>query len=91
MQKIKAFMRMSREDQEEYMKLHNNYNEELENWSERMRFYHQSLMRAANGMAFPGISKEKAFKVWAINNTNGFSNGVYLKMSRFNHYGTLLE
>ena len=77
-------MRMSREDQEEYMKLHNNYNEDIENWSERMRFYHQSLMRATNGMAFPGIAKEKE-KVWAINNTNGFSNGVYLKMSRFNH------
>ena len=32
------------------------------------------------------MSKEKAFKVWAIHSTNGFRNGVCIKMSRFNHY-----
>ena len=32
------------------------------------------------------MSKEKAFKVRAIHSTNGFRNGVCIKMSRFNHY-----
>ena len=36
-------------------------------------------------LTISGLSKEKAFEVWAIHSTNGFHNGVCLKMSRFNH------
>ena len=82
---IKGFMAMSREDQEEYMKLCNKYDEDITKWSERMRLEHQSVVQAANNMTLEGISKEKATKVWAIFDTNHFPNGVCLKMSRFNH------
>ena len=60
---IMGFLEMSREDQENYMKLHNNY--ASDNWSQRMAASYRSVMQATDQMTFPNISKEKAFKVWA--------------------------
>ena len=80
---IMGFLEMSREDQENYMKLHNNY--ASDNWSQRMVASYRSVMQATDQMTFPNISKEKAFKVWGIYKTNGVEKGVCLKMSRLNH------
>ena len=44
-----------------------------------------AVMKATNNMTFPTLCKGKALKVWSIYKTNGFPNGVFLKMSRFNH------
>ena len=80
---MKSFLGMSREDQESYMKLHNNY--DSKSWSAGMMLDYSFVMQATGQMTFPNISKDKAFKVWAIYKTNAFDNGVCLKMSRFNH------
>ena len=80
---INCFLEMSREDQENYMKLHNTY--ASENWSRGMATDYRSVMHATDQMTFPNISKEKAFKVWGIYKTNAGPKGVCLKVSRFNH------
>ena len=82
---IKAFMEMSVEDQESFLDLHNKFDDDKTNWSDGMGKQFTALSRSADQMTFPNISQEKALKVMAIVGTNGFHNGVCLKMSRFNH------
>jgi|ERR1712192_61226 len=50
-----------------------------------MKQYFKEITCMINQMKLLNISKEKAIKVVAITATNGFGNGVCLKMSRFNH------
>merc|ERR1719234_3024648 len=46
----------------------------------------ESIMRVSEEFTkFENISKQNAFEVWGIFETNTFHNGVCLKMSRFNH------
>ena len=82
---IKAFMEMSKEDQENYLKLHNKFKSNQSNWSSIMKQQHADLLELTNKMSLPNISQMRAFEVMAIKITNGFHNGVCLKMSRFNH------
>ena len=84
---IKSFLAMSAEDQEEYLKLHNNYEvacvEDSDDWSDAMRNeFHVALPILAT---FSDICMARATDVWGIFKTNTFTDGVYLKMSRFNH------
>lgn len=80
---IKSFLAMSAEDQEEFLKMHNNYEEDSDNWSDAMQNeYQKALPILAN---FSDISLARASEVWGIYKTNTFTDGVYLKMSRFNH------
>ena len=78
---VNAFMKMSKKDQESYLDLHNKFDTEKDAWSSDMR---QKYSEWQN-LVVPNISQAKAFKVIAILDTNGFHNGVCLKMSRFNH------
>merc|ERR1712037_10482 len=82
---IGSFLNMSEEDQERYMELYNMYDEDSENWSDGIKEILNEALLATNGMVFSNISKENALKVWGIYKTNAFTNGVFVKMSRFNH------
>ena len=82
---IGSFLNMSEEDQERYMELYNMYDEDRENWSDGIKEILNEALLATNGMVFSNISKENALKVWGIYKTNAFTNGVFVKMSRFNH------
>merc|ERR1712130_5651 len=82
---IGSFLNMSVEDQERYMELYNMYDEDSEKWSDGIKEILNEALLATNGMVFSNISKENALKVWGIYKTNAFTNGVFLKMSRFNH------
>ena len=80
---VKTFMEMSKEDQERYLDLHNKFDDEETTWSVGMKQQFKTLLHLTNQMTFPNISQQKAFKVMAISDTNGFHNGVCLKMLRF--------
>ena len=76
---------LTKEYQEKYFGLHNAYNCETSEWSNKMRSEHKSVMSGTADMTFPDISPEKATRVWEIMQTNAFHNGVFLKISLFNH------
>ena len=84
---IESFLEMSKEQQERYLELHNNYDvaciEDSDNWSDGMKNDYKAVMPTL--MTFPNISLHWAFEVWGIYKTNTFTDGVYLRMSRFNH------
>ena len=82
---IEGFTRMSRDDQRKYLELCNNFEGDRGNLSPGMNIDFDAVMEATNDMTFPTLCKGKALKVWSIYKTNGFPNGVFLKMSRFNH------
>ena len=82
---IEGFTRMSRDDQRKYLELCNNFEGDRGNWSPGMNIDFDAVMKATNNITFPTLCKGKALKVWSIYKTNGFPNGVFLKMSRFNH------
>ena len=82
---MKQFVMLTKEDQEKYLGLYNAYDCDTSEWSTEMRSVHNSVMSGTADMTFPNISQEKATRVWEIMCTNAFHNGVYLKMSRFNH------
>ena len=82
---IKAFLEMSEVDQESYLNLHNKFDADETTWSVGMAQQFTAVLHSTNQMKFLSISQEKAFKVLSIKDTNGFHNGVCLKMSRFNH------
>ena len=81
---IKSFLKMSSEDQEGYMKLHNNYDiGDVDHWSGAMKKEYKAALPILATLS--AISLNRAFEVWGIYRTNSFTSGVYLKMSRFNH------
>ena len=82
---IKAFLEMSKEDKENYLKLHNKFKSDQSNWSSVTKQQSVALLKLTQEMPLPNISQMRAFEVVAIKITNGFHNGVCLKMSRFNH------
>ena len=79
-------MGVSKEDQKRYLKLHNQFDADTTTWSERLNREFEGKMLVMSKVTVSRMSKEKPFKVWAIHSTNGFRNGVCIKMSRFNHY-----
>ena len=83
---IKVFKGMSQEDQESYLKLHNKFDDDdRTTWSERLKREFEGKMLVISELTVSRMSKEKALAVWGIYSTNGFHNGVCIKMSRFNH------
>ena len=82
---IKVFKGMSQEDQESYLKLHNKFDDDRTTWSERLKREFEGKMLVISELTGSRMSKEKALEVWGIHQTNGFHNGVCIKMSRFNH------
>ena len=82
---VKVFMGMSKEDQESYLKLHNKFNGDTTTWSEGLTRGFKGKMLVTSELTVSTMAKEKALEVWAIHSTNGFHNGVCIKMSRFNH------
>ena len=57
---------------------------DCDNWSYEMKEeYKEALPRLAN---FSEISMAGAFDVWGIYKTNTFTQGVYLQVSKFNHF-----
>ena len=82
---LKVFVEMSKEDRESYLDLHNKFDDDKTTRSNGMKQDFANFLHSTNQMTIPNISQEKAFKVMAIKDTNGFGNGVCLKMSRFNH------
>ena len=82
---IRAFLDMSEEEQDIYMKLYNCYDNPTWYNNNSMKKHLELVMHATNNMTFAGISKARACRVWSIYLTNAFNNGVCLNMSRFNH------
>ena len=79
-----AFMEMSEEDQKRYMELFDKF-EASKAWPSSMQKKYLDWQNILRERPIPNISQEDALKAMAIVETNGFHNGVCLKMSRFNH------
>ena len=57
---------------------------DCDNWSYEMKEeYKEALPKLAN---ISGISMAGAFDVWGIYKTNTLTQGVYLQVSKFNHF-----
>ena len=82
---INAFTEMSKKDQTSYLELYNKFEDDKNTWSTYMEQHFSALKDMVKKMPIPNMKQEEAFKVIAIMDTNGFHNGVCLKMSRFNH------
>ena len=83
---VEAFIEMSKEDQKSYLELYDYFDSDRSTWSSVMEEKYALRQMLANLMErFLEISSEEALKVMTIMDTNGFHNGVCLKMSRFNH------
>ena len=84
---VLKYMEMSEEDQKSYLELVNKFEADERTWFGDMQLRYLDLQRIAKDISeiVEDISQEKAFVVMAIMETNGFHNGVCLKMSRFNH------
>ena len=77
---------MSKEDQKSYLELYDYFDSDRSTWSSVMEEKYALRQMLANRMErFLEVSSEEALKVMNIMDTNGFHNGVCLKMSRFNH------
>ena len=80
---VKAFIDMSKTDQKSYLELYNYFESDKSAWSSDMEQKYLNRQNLVKVMPFP--NKEETFNVIAIMDTNGFHNGLCLKMSRFNH------
>ena len=82
---IQNFNKLKRTEQDEYMKLHNKYNN-LEILSEEEKNnYLMAKKRIEEISDLSEKGKIAILNVVGIFNTNGFSSGIGLKSSRFNH------
>ena len=81
---VLAFMEMSKEDQKSYLELFDKF-ETDKAWPSDMQKKYLDWQNIVKEIPIPNISQEEALKAMAIMETNGFTNGVCLKMSRFNH------
>lgn len=83
---LKAFLVMTSEEQEKYLQLANMFQKEESEWSDTARKDMENLQSELETQPLAGLlASEKIIKIWQIKLTNGFHNGVFLKMSRFNH------
>ena len=92
---MSSFNRMKKTDQEDYLKLHNNFDHIQSLPPQKYLLLKTELEMRRTGI-FQNLSflnsieanKEKAeemVKIFNIYGSNAFLNGVYLKMSRLNH------
>ena len=83
---IRAFAEMDPEDQNKLLGLFNLYSRPESEWSESMRKELKDCEEDAGGdFDVSGVSRETALRVWQIWLTNAYDNGVFLRLSRFNH------
>lgn len=82
---LEAFLRMPDDLQEEYLQLANKYDENPSQWSEYSRQLFVIKEEQVQGLGLTALSEETANRVWQIQETNSFQNGVFLKIARFNH------
>ena len=82
---LEAFLRMPDDLQEEYLLLANKYDENPSQWSEYSRQLFVIKEEQVQGLGLTALSEETAKRVWQIQETNSFQNGVFLKIARFNH------
>ena len=76
---------MSEDNQRSYLSLANKYSQDPSTWSQYSRDFLKSRTSTIKKIKLTSITEETATKVWQILETNSFHNGVFLKMSRFNH------
>ena len=62
-------MGVSKEDQKRYLKLHNQFDADTTTWSERPNREFEGKMLVMSKVTVSRMSKEKPFKVWAIQPT----------------------
>lgn len=86
---IRAFAEMEPQDQRELLRLFNLYSKPESEWSESMRKELKDCEEDAGADFLDTISaevnRETAMQVWQIWLTNAYDNGVFLRLSRFNH------
>ena len=89
LEKVKSsFNRMKKTDQEDYLKLHNNFDNIRSLPPQKYSLLKTELEMRRLALNFIEENKEKAeemVKIFNIYGSNAFLNGVYLKMSRLNH------
>ena len=71
--------------QDAYLQLANKYDEHPSQWSEYSRRLLVIKQEQVQGLGLTALSEETANRVWQIQETNSFQNGVFLKIARFNH------
>ena len=82
---LEAFLQMPDDLQEEYLQLANKYDEPPSQWSEYSRQLLAVKEEEVQTFGLTALSEETANRVWQIQETNSFQNGVFLKIARFNH------
>jgi len=85
---MSSFNRMKKTDQEDYLKLHNNFDHIHSLPPQKYSLLKTELEMRRLSLNSIEANKEKAeemIKIFNIYGSNAFLNGVYLKMSRLNH------
>ena len=85
---VSSFNRMKKTDQEDYLKLHNNFDHIHSLPPQKYSILKTELEKRRLFLNSIEANKEKAeemIKIFNIYGSNAFLNGVYLKMSRLNH------
>jgi len=82
---ITAFLGMTKGEQEIYLCLANMFDKDESEWSETARKDMENLKIELEAQPLTDLSPNDITMIWQIKLTNGFHNGVFLKMSRFNH------
>ena len=82
---LEAFLRMPYDLKDEYLQLANKYDEHPSQWSEYSKQLLVVKQEQVHNLGLTALSEETANRVWQIQETNSFQNGVFLKIARFNH------
>ena len=85
---VSSFNRMKKTDQEDYLKLHNNFDHihSLPPQKYSLLKTELEMRKLSLNSVEANIEKaEEMIKIFNIYGSNAFLNGVYLKMSRLNH------
>lgn len=82
---IEAFLAMTPGDQSEYLQLGDMFTVEEGPWPQAMLDIKKTIEEEVECLNLRDISKDTAVKILQIKETNSFHNGVFLRMSRFNH------
>ena len=82
---VKAFLGMESEEQEKYLQLANMFDRDESEWSDTARKDMENIKSELEAQPLTDLVPCDIIKIWQIKLTNGFHNGVFLKMSRFNH------
>ena len=82
---IKAFLCMSQEEQQQYLELANMFSKDKNSWPNSLHCIMKAVCEDLENVDLTDIDLETAVRVVQIKETNTFHNGVFPKMSRFNH------